>query len=262
MQYDSFAITSLGGRAANEDSYGSFQFEDGRAFWIVADGLGGHSDGAVASRTAVATVSQWLQTKFSLKKEDLDAALQAAQSAIIANRKSPSSQMYTTIVLLVTDGVTASWAHVGDSRLYHFRAGKILTQTEDHSVPYLLYRAGEIDFSAIRTHKGRNQLLRSLGSDEPGKSEFSLEGPVPLEHSDAFVLCTDGFWELVLETEMETDFAMSANAKDWVRSMERRLQDKVHVGTGASHDNYTAIAIKPILGGLRSRPTTHEFRDC
>nr|VFJ86987.1 MAG: Serine/threonine protein phosphatase PrpC [Candidatus Kentron sp. LFY] len=247
-QYDSFAITSPGGRSVNEDAYGFFQSEDGRACWVVADGLGGHKGGAVASQTAVTAISKWFRTKFGLTSNDLDFALQAAQSMITANRKPSSPRMYTTVVMLVTDGITVRWAHVGDSRLYYFRDGKIIARTEDHSVPYLLYRAGEIGFDTIRTHKDRNQLVLSLGSEMPWTPSILPDPPVLLRQSDAFLLCSDGFWEPVLETEMEEDLAATVNAEGWMKAMIRRLRDRIRPGAQIEHDNYTAITVKYKIG--------------
>ncbi|VFM96021.1 MAG: Serine/threonine protein phosphatase PrpC [Candidatus Kentron sp. G] len=247
IRYDTFAITSKGARAINEDAYGFSQSEDGRAFWVLADGLGGHSGGAEASRTAVAAISEWFRTGFGLAEKDVDFALRAAQAAIIASRKSSFSRMYTTVVMLVTDGAAARWAHVGDSRLYHFRDGKVLAWTEDHSVPYFLYRAGEIGFDAIRTHKDRNRLVLSLGTEEGPWNPGILSGsPALLRGSDAFLLCSDGFWEFVLETEMEADLAASTSSESWAKAMEHRLHNRIRTKAETKYDNYTVIAIKPM----------------
>ncbi|NNJ85415.1 MAG: serine/threonine-protein phosphatase [Gammaproteobacteria bacterium] len=250
LQYDDFAITSPGGRAGNEDAHAAFTLGDGRFGWIVADGLGGHGGGDVASRIAVDTLSDYFRESaaasgFGLSGEMLDGALKAAQSAIIAARKQQPqfSRMHSTVVMLVTDGVIARWAHLGDSRLYHFRDGRLSAQTGDHSVPHMLHLAGEITLAQIRTHEDRNRLLRSLGSEGAWKPDISTE-PLTLAqspgHSDAFILCSDGFWEYVLEQEMETDLAASATARDWVTKMERRLLDRVNGG----HDNYTVVAVR------------------
>nr|VFK38991.1 MAG: Serine/threonine protein phosphatase PrpC [Candidatus Kentron sp. TC] len=251
IRYDTFAITSPGGRSINEDTYGFSSLENGRAFWIVADGLGGHSGGAMASRIAVSAISEWFRTRsrsaeFGLERRSLDSALRSAQAAIVAAREPPSARMYTTVAMLVTDGVAARWAHVGDSRLYHFRDSGLLAWTDDHSVPYLLYRAGEIGFDAIRTHKDRNRLVNTLGANEPWKPTILADPISPLRQSDAFILCTDGFWEHVLETEMEEDLATSTSAENWISAMERRIRNRTRIETGPEYDNYTAIAVRPI----------------
>nr|VFJ57967.1 MAG: Serine/threonine protein phosphatase PrpC [Candidatus Kentron sp. DK] len=274
ITYDEFAITSRGGRAHNEDHYGLSElgsgFNDGSGCWVVADGLGGHSGGETASRIAVSNLLAHFkekagQRRFGIEEEALGAALKDTQSVIMARkeREPRFSQMYTTVVLLVTDGVMARWAHVGDSRLYYFHRGKIASQTEDHSVSYMLYRAGEIDRQQIRTHEDRNRLLRSLGARKSFQPEIAAE-PVVLQPSDAFLLCTDGFWEYVLEKEMEADLAASETAEDWAKKMEHRVLARVRAKSHREHDNYTAITVRIKQKNVQSqeRATMPEAKRC
>ena len=259
LQHDSFILSSPGGRAVNEDACDAFRFGPdrfGREYfgWVLADGLGGHRGGETAARTAVEAISRYLaapsaapgsesasESGTSLSGQALDGALRSAQSAILAARQREPrlARMHTTAVLLVSDGLRARWAHLGDSRLYHFRAGRLAASTRDHSVSYLLHLAGDIPWSAIRDHEDRNRLLRSLGSEGTWKPDI-LAQTLPLQPADAFLLCSDGFWEHVLEPEMETDLAATPTAEEWIRKMERRLLAKAPKG----HDNYSAIAVK------------------
>lgn len=130
------------------------------------------------------------------------------------------------------------WGHVGDSRLYHFRNGVVAFQTKDHSVPQTLVNAGDITKEQIRTHPDRNRILRAVGNPD-GVKPTILDASRKIQRGDAFLLCTDGFWEYVTETEMAVDLAKSATPKDWLGWMELRLIGKVETG----YDNYSALAL-------------------
>ena len=105
--------------------------------------------------------------------------------------------MRTTAVVLCTEGNRGTALHIGDSRFYHFRNGKIISQTKDHSVPQMLAMAGEISEHEIRRHPDRNRLLRALG-DENEEVRF-VRSDFEIKEGDAFLLCSDGFWEEVEE---------------------------------------------------------------
>lgn len=235
FHFDSAYLTSAGGREYNEDTYGLAD-----NCWIVADGLGGHGGGEVASRIAVETLLGAAAKGPLTDPTTLTAAVLAADKEIIARQASEQrlAQMRTTLVVLVSDGRSALWAHVGDSRLYQFRDGRIRLQTADHSVPQALANAGEIRVAEIRHHPDRNRLLRSLGNGKVTRPTL-LQEPLPVEAGDAFLLCTDGFWELVTEAEMEIALAKSASPRDWLENMTRLLHGRAPEG----HDNYTALAV-------------------
>ena len=136
--------------------------------------------------------------------------------------------------------------HVGDSRLYHFRDGKLQKQTTDHSVSQMAVFMGEITTHEIRFHEDRNKVLRALGSDSC-KAELSQQLRVE-EGRDAFLLCTDGFWEYVYEDEMEKTLREADSPKDWIRAMEKILKTRVTAG----NDNYTAAAL--FCAGKKEKP--------
>ena len=148
------------------------------------------------------------------------------------------AQMRTTAVIAISDFRSIIWGHIGDSRLYYFRTGRIDSQTRDHSVPQALCNAGEIKPADIRFHEDRNRLLRALGANE--RCEPSIgKAPRSLEASDALLLCSDGFWEYVIESEMEDDRRAADNPKEWLRRMETRLVQRAR----GEHDNYSAVAV-------------------
>lgn len=229
-------ISEAGGRRTNEDACGY-----GHGCWVVADGLGGHHGGDVAARLAVDSILAAAAEKPLLEPDALTAALGRAEAAIVAHqRDNPRvERMRTTIAVLASDGETALWAHAGDSRIYHFRQGRIGTRTLDHSVSEALAQAGTIPFEAVRHHEDRNRLLNSLGN---GRSQPATLAPMPLalEPDDAFLLCTDGLWEYVTEPEMEVALAKSATPDQWLRNITMILLGRAP----ASHDNYSGVAVQ------------------
>ena len=233
--FDTAQLSQTGGRSYNEDYCG---FRDG--CWVVADGLGGHGGGEVASQVAVDTVLATWDPTAPLEPATLTGAITAATAAIHQRQAAEPglSGMRTTLVVLATDGAQALWAHIGDSRLYLLRGGRVWVQTADHSVPQALVRAKELAPAEVRHHPDRNRLLRVVGDDKPLRPELPA-APVTILTGDAFLLCSDGFWEGVTEGEMEVALAKARDADDWLARMALCLRRKEQPG----QDNYTALAI-------------------
>lgn len=241
MNYQTATLTQQGGRAYNEDYCGFVEPEEQLNCWVVADGLGGHGGGDVASKLAVETMLDTLTEKPLLATETLKLQFDKAQAAVMAGQKSSLklADMQTTAVALIVQNDLALWGHIGDTRLYYFQEGCLQQQTSDHSVPQMLAKAGEIDAAEIRFHEDRNRLLRSIGSEESFKP-YLEQSPISLHSGDAFLLCTDGFWEYVFETEMVEDLKQADSAAEWLKAMELRLL----VRAPERNDNYSAIAIR------------------
>ena len=170
MQDLDFAFYSdVGGREKNEDSYISKKISNGYLF-IVADGLGGHDYGEVASFSAVHAIKEYLTNNDTATVYE---AVCFANNKVLEMQDAYSSNMKTTIALAyVTESKTVI-AHVGDSRVYAFKNGKIIHQTVDHSASQLAVSAGKIRSEDIRTHNERNVLLRALGAGNHVKVEIS-----------------------------------------------------------------------------------------
>jgi serine/threonine protein phosphatase PrpC len=235
----SASVTAKGGRSENQDRAGEGPAGSGRAF-VVADGLGGHAAGEVAAETAVTALLGALRELPEPTPERLRDAFDVAQRAVqqVQVSEPASAGCRTTAAVLVLDGGHALWGHVGDTRLYHLRGGRVADQTLDHSVPQALVQAGAISSSAIRGHPDRNRLLRSLGGE--GDAEPTISGAaIPLQDGDAFLLCTDGFWEHVTEPEMEAALAEAGAPSDWLRRLETRVLARAR----GAFDNYTATAV-------------------
>lgn len=233
MQDLDFAFYSdVGGRANNEDSYLSKKISNGYLF-IVADGLGGHDDGEMASYSAVNSIKEYLVNNDT---GSVSEAICFANNKVIEMQAKHSSKMKTTIALAyVTDSKTVI-AHVGDSRVYAFKNGRIIHQTIDHSASQLAVSVGEIQPEDIRNHEDRNVLLRALGASDNVKVEVS---EIQNGEYDALLLCSDGFWEYVLESEMEYELSSSKSADKWLYKMRAIQLNRAPERC----DNNTAIAV-------------------
>ncbi|KWT84926.1 PP2C family protein-serine/threonine phosphatase [Candidatus Magnetominusculus xianensis] len=231
-------FTHKGGRPNNED-YCGFLTLKSFACWVAADGAGGHNGGETASKTAVEAVLEAFEASPGLTSRHLTNYLEKAQGEIIKKQQAPDlSSMRTTIALLVSDYKNCMWAHAGDTRLYMFKGSRIYFQTKDHSVPQALADAGEITVEEIRCHEDRNRILKCLGA-EGGVRATIMDNKVSVEKGDAFLICTDGFWDNITETEMEIDYAKSETPEKWLCHMRSRIIRRVD----GEYDNYSAIAV-------------------
>ena len=249
MEYK--AYTDKGTRDHNEDDCGISSYGDAHCL-VVADGLGGHGGGDVASKCAGdAVCTLFMERGFS--DHFFADAFSGAQNAILEQQALTQrfSTMKTTLVVLVVDNGWIHWAHIGDSRLYIFRGKRLLRRTLDHSVPQMLAQAGEIREADIRHHPDRNRLMRVMGvrNDAP---RFEVGKPIRLTGAYQFLLCTDGYWELIEEDDMLRTLKESATPQQWLSQMNRIILEN---GRGQEMDNYTAIAAFETGRGLFGRKT-------
>ena len=231
-------FTDMGDREVNEDSVGEIKSNGGHIF-VVADGLGGHGHGEVASAIAVKTCLDIFAGGNDTNV--IEKSFNLAQKRILQEQEhNPALEdMKTTMVTLIINNDKAVWGHIGDSRLYYFKGGKIKKQTLDHSVPQMLVNLGEIKPKDIRGHEDRNRLLRVIGSPWEKKS-YEMEKEITIKKNDAFLLCTDGFWELVDEKFMQKSLKKAGSVEEW---MDLMLGEVAKNGADVNMDNYTAIAI-------------------
>ena len=197
-------LTQNGTRSVNEDSVGTAHAE-GRDLFVLADGLGGHGGGEVASRIAVDAASALFENcaeEAPIAKMIEDANREILEKQLVHGFP---EDMKTTMVCLTIENSIAKWGHVGDSRLYLFRKKKALLRTLDHSVPQALVLAGRLREKQIRFHEDRSRLLRALGVREK-ELEIDVAEPMPLLPGDVFLLCSDGFWEWLTEKEMQSRY--------------------------------------------------------
>ena len=241
MQLEIQVMSKTGGRTRNEDACGVWS-TPGASFCVLSDGLGGHSGGEVASKLVVSRILEWFQARPACNPEDIAGALETAHAAVLEEqtRVPEMNDMGATAVVLALDTMhrTASWGHVGDSRLYCFRRGRIIAQTRDDSLVQQMVDAGYLQPHELRTSPQRNQLLTALGNDAVVEPRVIPDG-FAVEDGDAFLLCSDGFWEYVDEAEMEQALGAAESVTAWLHSLERGIIARGRKG----QDNYSAIAV-------------------
>ncbi len=239
MRLEISTYTKSGTRSINED-YITFWEENGKGLLVVADGLGGHEKGEVASEH----VGTYIKEHFCFGKEtatELKKAIVNAQSSLLELQRQEKAvnAMKTTVVALAIEDGKGYIAHVGDSRGYVFEKGKKYIRTLDHSVPQMLALTGDIKEKEIRKHEERSSLLRVLGTPWE-KDAVEVSSEIELEKAKAFLLCSDGFWELIDEKNMMKCLKRAKTPKEWILRMAEIVEQN---GRGKEMDNYTAGAV-------------------
>lgn len=225
--------TARGKRQNNEDAVSLLEGSNS-LLAVVADGLGGHEAGEVASNHAVATLNRLLQAQTPEEDDLIDAIRQANQE--IYEMQNAQSHMRTTVAALWLGDYRTIAANVGDSRIYQFRNGRIVYQSTDHSVAQMAVLVGEVEKSELRRSKDRNKLIRVVGEANPPKVDCV---ELTVQAGDRFLLCSDGFWEPVTEERMLETMASSATAQQWLRLMRQEVEH----ANNPTQDNHTAIAL-------------------
>lgn len=232
-------FSARGGRDEQQDRWGVFHppGQEGMLV-VVADGMGGHRDGALAAQAVVDTAARLVQEQAALLSQEPHEALallcQQAQTAVAGI----SSSAHTTLVALWLEDDQASWIHIGDSRLYLFRSGRRLLRTRDHSSAQMLVDLGEINEAEMATHPAQNRLYRSLGNNESPKPELGGE---ELVTGDLLVLCSDGVWGHINDSEFCLAAAASVNELD--KAATGLVKRAVQRG-GQRADNATLVIIR------------------
>lgn len=233
-------LSKEGGRKNNEDYTGMYE---GKEAWYfaLADGLGGHGKGEVASQIAVESSVEILSEEQEYSEDSLRKAFDISQQNIMEYQKADrtASDMKTTLVLLQVGKNLIQWGHIGDSRLYYFQEKKLVERTFDHSVPQMLVAAGKLKEKNIRNHPDRNRLLRVMGV-EWEQNRYELHDPVKRSGNQQFLLCSDGFWELIDEKKMAACLKKASSPEEWIRLMEAIVLKN---GRKKDMDNYSAAAV-------------------
>ena len=227
MIIDSAKYTCPGGHEINEDS---LLCNSDKGIFIVADGLGGHSDGEKASKAAIDFFEE--NCLGGNIGEGIIALMEGANTRVLQDGDGGK----TTVAAAFIENGNFIYANAGDSRVYYFRDGKIIAQTKDHSVCQAAVDMGMMRPEDIRGNEDRSRLLKVLGGEE----KVAIKKPYPpikIQTGDAFLICSDGFWEYVYEAEMEADLLKSGSADIWLKYMLKR-----HILRAENKgDNYTAI---------------------
>lgn len=232
--------TDEGGQSSNDDFVGFCATEEIGCF-VLADGTGGYRGGALAARTVVNEVLRRFRESPVYHCTRADWSLEVARDALLRARADhpQMSEMNTTLATLLIDlnAGLACWGHLGDSRIYLFRNGRARLLTHDHSVVQAMLDAGYTR-EPIRGSAYRNALYASVGSEEMPPTALGA-APLALVEGDAFLMCSDGFWDALDECGMEATLQDVDTPEAWVQVMV----DMIKQEGGAVDDNFSALAV-------------------
>jgi len=229
-------------RELNEDNWGWRRLSDRATLFVVADGMGGHDGGEVASQVAVDTICRVALDGEKSEPDGLDAvellldtSFQAANNTVKSEAEERGSDMGTTLVaMLLLDGRMGFVANVGDSRAYLHRGEELFQISRDHSLVAKMVERGRITADEARTHPHSNILLRTVGTERDVDIDIFR---VELEQGDRVMMCSDGLWGEVEDRDLETIL----NTYEDPRIAARELIRAAHHGGGK--DNVTLVLV-------------------
>ena len=240
MNYTVTQATRLGARRSNQDRIG--QWSSREALMIaVADGMGGHLHGEIAAEVACEALgrafAEEAKPRVAHPAEFLARSVAAAHEAILreAEQRELSEAPRTTLVACLVQGGFAYWVHVGDSRLYLFRSGRIHARTRDHTFVQQLVDAGRIREEAVASHPERNRILQCLGGVQPPRIDAGSER---LAKNDIVLLCSDGLWGPLTQRQL-LNALLGRPLEEAVAS----LVDLAEMRAGPECDNTSVIAL-------------------
>jgi protein phosphatase len=228
-----FSITHQGRlREKNEDMCFIKEFDDGSALLGVFDGLGGQAGGDKASEKARDSLAEFDPHSQSLERHLVELMEIANRTILDMVDEIPDlSGMGTTMTVAYAGNGSVTWAHVGDSRLYLFREGKLQRITEDDTIPGLLLAEGEIDQEEARLHPLKNVLFDCIG-----RGDFEAHaGRFEIQEQDILLLSTDGLHDEVPEKEMISILLLN---KDLQGMLEALVSAALDAG---GRDNITVV---------------------
>lgn len=242
MKYVVYQASRKGGRQYNEDRV-AYAYTSDAMVMVLADGMGGHHLGEVASQLTVQVITGLFQSRARPTLPDMSAFLldgiYAAHDAIneYALRKRLNDPPRTTCVVCIVQRGIACWAHVGDSRLYHFSRRELLSRTRDHSVVQQMVDEGVITVEEMSTHPERNRLYNSVGGYT--LPDIEIEQPVTLADGDVLFMCTDGVWPEISDKEMIS----TLRAYPLERAV-KHMMDHAEFRAGQGCDNLSVVAMR------------------
>ena len=241
MRFTIFQDSLVGDRSGNEDRVG-YSYGKDVLLMVIADGMGGHHGGEIASEIAVQEITRRFKVdaRNKLRKpfEFLVSSIQAAHRAIVAHADQHNMLECprTTCVVCVIQNGYAYWAHAGDSRLYVLRRGNLVSATQDHSKVQQLIDSGQITAEQAARHPDRNKIYSCLGGVVPPHIDMGRE--LRLEVGDTVVLSTDGFW-----AQIPANILAQMLTRQTVTALMPGLLTEAHRRAGGESDNITVVAV-------------------
>jgi serine/threonine protein phosphatase PrpC len=236
--------TNLGGRQTNQDALGMVE-QDGLACFVVSDGAGGHHGGEIAANIVVQAVIDSFMRDLSFGSRALQSYIEEAIVKVGQGQTEDQSRadMSATVAAVLIDRKNRCvlWGHMGDTRVYLFRRGKLCSMTKDHSVVQQIIDAGYCQPEEARTHPQRSTLFAAIGA-EGGTRPTVCDDALAIEDGDALLMCSDGFWEWVTEAQMEQALAGATHVDAWLERMGG-LAETSSSAAAKTRDNFTAFAL-------------------
>ncbi len=244
MRVEHAELSLLGARETNQDRVGAVVGNEA-ALMIAVDGMGGHAEGERAAEIALQVTGQRFKAAPAPLLDPLGflhLALGAAHQHIvgIGSDMPLENRPRATIALCLVQRASAYWGHVGDSRAYHLRNGKVVARTRDHSHVELLVREGVIQADQAQAHPMRNFVESCLGG-ELLLPEMDVSRRHALEPGDVLLVCTDGLWAGLSDSNVAAAFAQAGQPLAEALSA---LGAQAVAATGASSDNTSAVALR------------------
>ena len=235
--------TDPGARGGNEDDLRQGSGPNGH-YAVLADGAGGHSRGEEASYLAVECIARVLcDENATFSPENLTQVIMLAHSELLHAQngaRRAELRMHTTVVALWVDLSLTQvlWTNVGDSRLYRVRHGQAEQLSQDDSVVQHMVRSGMLSEEQGRAHPQKNHLLAALGI-EGEITPHTVARPVEVMEGDAFLLCSDGWWDHFELADIAASLHRADTPEEWLDDM------RAHIASRAAprQDNYTAVAV-------------------
>lgn len=237
-----YALTHVGRvRSVNQDTY--YLPAAGENFAVVADGMGGHKAGEIASKIAVEEFTRWLRCAPRPNEDALRYAISEANRAIYQTAKAEPDKkgMGTTLTALWVDTTRVYLTHVGDSRAYLLRDGEITQLSRDHSVVAEMLERGEITPEEAKVHPHRHFITRAIGTNTfvlPDVDRFERR------RGDIWLLCSDGLSNYIERDELGE---LMQGPGDWTYKVSLLVELALRRG---GSDNITAMIIVPDGGAL------------
>jgi len=241
MKFSVYQESRQGPRKSNQDRVAYCYSRDALCM-VIADGMGGHLHGEVAAQIASQFIAEAFQRSAQPRLADplkfLLESITNAHHAIVdyANVRSLLETPRTTCVACIVQDGLAHWAHVGDSRLYLIRNGRIEGQTKDHSRVQILVDAGRVREEAVAAHPDRNKIFNCLGQMGPPKVDLSRR--IALRHGDVILMCTDGLWGPLTSRHICEELLRAE-----VMRAVPKLLDMAEVRAGREGDNASVVAM-------------------
>ena len=241
MKFSVYQESRQGPRKSNQDRVAYCYSRDALCM-VIADGMGGHLHGEVAAQIASQFIAEAFQRNAQPRLADpikfLLESITNAHHAIVdyANVRSLLETPRTTCVACIVQDGLAHWAHVGDSRLYLIRNGRVEGQTKDHSRVQILVDAGRVREEAVAAHPDRNKIFNCLGQMGPPKVDLSRR--IALRHGDVILMCTDGLWGPLTSRHICEELLRAE-----VMRAVPKLLDMAEVRAGREGDNASVVAM-------------------